>query len=107
MAASARGMTGLHGITVGMTSYQKLAVSLPSRVAERARRAVREGRAPSLSAYVAQALDEKITVDELASLLDAMLVETGGPLTVAEQRAADRALGVTPKPRRRSPRRAR
>jgi len=107
MAASARGMTGLHGITVGMTSYQKLAVSLPSRVAERARRAVREGRAPSLSAYVAEALDEKSTVDELASLLDAMLVETGGPLTVAEQRAADRALGVTPKPRRRSPRRAR
>lgn len=88
-----------------MTSYEKLAVSLPSRVAERARRAVREGRAPSLSAYVAKALDEKADVDELAALLAAMLAETGGPLTTAETRAADRALGVTPAKRRRSPKR--
>lgn len=84
-----------------MTSYQKLAVSLPSRVAERARRAVRDGHAPSLSAYVAKALDEKADVDELATLLDRMLAESGGPLTAAETRAADRALGVTPAKRRR------
>lgn len=92
-------------MTTGMTSYQKLAVSLPSRVAERARRAVREGRASSLSAYVAKALDAKADVDELAVLLDAMLAETGGPLTPAETRAADRALGVAHPKRRRAPKR--
>jgi len=79
----------------GMTRYAKLAVSLPVRAAEQARRAVRQGRAPSVSAYVAQAIEEKTKLDDLASLLDDMLAESGGPLTVAERRAADRALGIT------------
>jgi len=83
---------------MGMTRYEKLAVSLPSRVAEGARRAVRAGRAPSLSAYVAKALDEKAAVDDLATLLDRMLAESGGPLTAAETKAADRALGVAKRP---------
>lgn len=80
-------------------------MSLPDGLAERARRAVRQGRAASLSAYVASALAEKIKLDELSALLDEMLAETGGPLTPQERRAADRALGVqaTPsRPRRRA-----
>ena len=80
-----------------MTSSVKIAISLPTHVAERARRAVRKGRAASVSAYVATALEEKVKLDELAMLLSEMLAESGGPLDAAERRAADRALGVTTK----------
>ena len=84
-----------------MTTTEKIAVSLPGGLATRARRAVREGRAASVSAYVASALEEKAKLDELAALLDQMLAESGGPLTSAERRAADRALGVSLTKRRR------
>ncbi len=77
-----------------MNVSEKIAVSLPRGLADRARRAVRQGRAPSVSAYVALALEEKAKLDELSTLLDDMLAESGGPLTVKERRAADRALGV-------------
>jgi hypothetical protein len=76
-----------------MTRYAKIAVSLPLRAAESARSAVRAGRAASVSAYVAAAIADKAKLDELAGLLDEMLAESGGPLTSAERRAADRALG--------------
>jgi hypothetical protein len=76
-------------------------VSLPKGLADRARRAVRQGRAASVSAYVAAAIEEKTKLDELAALLDEMLAESGGPLTAAERRTADRALGVTPPAKRR------
>jgi Arc/MetJ-type ribon-helix-helix transcriptional regulator len=87
-----------------MTAYQKIAVSLPPRAAENARRAVRDGRAASVSAYVASAIEEKAKLEDLSALLDEMLAATGGPLTPAERRAADRALGIGRKPRK--PRRA-
>lgn len=80
-----------------MTSSVKIAVSLPAQVAERARRAVRKGRARSVSAYVASALEEKAKLDELATLLSEMLEESGGPLSASERRAADRVLGVKTK----------
>ena len=83
-----------------MNGTEKIAVSLPKGVAERTRRAVRQGRAPSVSAYVAAALEEKAKLDELSALLDEMLAESGGPLTAAERRAADRALGVAARARR-------
>lgn len=87
--------------TAGMNSTEKIAVSLPKGVAERTRRAVRQGRAPSVSAYVAAALEEKAKLDELSELLDEMLAESGGPLTASERRAADRALGAPARTRRR------
>ncbi len=76
----------------GMTTT-KIAVSLPAELVDQARRAVAEGRANSVSAYVAAALEEKAKLDDLASLLEEMLAETGGPLTAKERKAADRALG--------------
>ena len=82
-----------------MTVSDKIAVSLPRGIASRARRAVRQGRAPSLSAYVASALEEKTKLDDLATLLDEMLATSGGPMTASERRAADRQLGVRPKGR--------
>jgi antitoxin ParD1/3/4 len=76
----------------GMTTA-KIAVSLPAELIEHARRAVAEGRAASVSAYVARALEEQSKLDDLASLLKEMLAETGGPLRAAERKAADQALG--------------
>ena len=77
---------------ISMTA-SKIAVSLPSELVDQAQRAVAEGRAPSVSAYVARAMEEKAKLDDLASLLNEMLGETGGPLTAGERKAADRALG--------------
>lgn len=78
---------------IGGMTKTKIAVSLPAELVAQANRAVSEGRASSVSAYVAEALEEKAKLDDLASLLDEMLAETGGPLTARERKAADRALG--------------
>ena len=78
----------------------KIAVSLPEKLVTKARSAVRRGRAASVSAFVAEALEEKIRLDDLAAMLDEMLAETGGPMTAAEHKAAEAALGM--RPRRRS-----
>jgi len=77
----------------GMT-MSKIAVSLPGPLVARVRAAVRQRRAASVSAYVAIALEEKATIDDLKALLDEMLAETGGPMTSAERSAADRLLGI-------------
>ena len=58
------------------------------------------GRAPSVSAYVAAALDEKSKLDDLDGLLQEMLAETGGPLTAQERKAADAALDVAGRARK-------
>ena len=85
----------------------KVAVSLPRETFQRAKRAVRRGRAASLSAYVTAALEQKATLDELDDLLNEMLEETGGPMTVAEVKKVDRILvGPTRRPAPRSPTRA-
>jgi Arc/MetJ-type ribon-helix-helix transcriptional regulator len=76
---------------------QKIAVSLPGELVARARKAVRKGRARSVSAYVAAALEEKSKLDELDELLEEMLAQTGGPLSAREQAAADAALGLSPR----------
>ena len=81
---------GTPGMITGMT--RKIAVSLPDRLVEQAKRAVELGRATSVSSYVAAAMEEKAKLDDLASLLNEMLAETGGPLTSKERRAADAVL---------------
>lgn len=86
-----------------MTTAAKIAISLPAGLAQRARRAVRDGRAESLSAYVAQALEEKAKLDDLHALLEEMLEETGGPLTTAERKAADQVLGISAPAKTRRP----
>jgi Arc/MetJ-type ribon-helix-helix transcriptional regulator len=80
-----------------MTRYEKIAVSLPSRAAESARRAVKQGRAPSVSAYIAAAIEEQEKRASLDELLDKWLEESGGPPNAAERRWADRVLGSKPK----------
>lgn len=89
------------GMMIGMTPpKQKIAVSLPGHLVTAAKAAVKRGRAANVSAYVAEALDEKVMLDDLQALLDEMLAETGGPLTQAERRWADRALQGSKKSRR-------
>lgn len=79
------------GITHGMTTM-KIAVSLPGATLRRAKRAVQRGEAASLSAFVAEAIEQRTTLEDLDTMLDEMLAETGGPATAAESRAARRAL---------------
>jgi Arc/MetJ-type ribon-helix-helix transcriptional regulator len=75
----------------GMTA-KKVAITVPEQTLERARSAVKAGRAASLSAYVSRALEQQSMLDDLDALLEEMLEETGGPLTTAEKRWADAAL---------------
>ncbi len=82
-----------------MTTYEKIAISLPTRAAEQARRAVKEGRAPSVSAYVVAAIEAKEASQSLEALFEEMLAETGGPLTPAETKAAERELRIVRKRR--------
>ena len=84
-------------------TVHKIAVSLPSELVSTARRAVRERRAASVSAYITSAMTEKAKLERLEDLLREMLEETGGPLTAGEARDADRALGIV---RRGGPRKA-
>lgn len=85
---------------LGMTRKAKIAVSLPADLVKAAKSAVRRGRAPNVSAYVADALEDKVVLDDLRSLLDEMLAETGGPLTRAERTTADRILRGSTRRRR-------
>lgn len=71
----------------------KIAVSLPPALVEAAKRAVKEGRAPSMSAYVAEALARQQRVDALAGLLEELVAQHGEP-TPEDLAWAKRALGL-------------
>lgn len=58
---------------------EKVAVSLPSELLSAAREAVKAGRAPSVSAYVAEAMAEKQGRERLDAVLAAMAAEDGEP----------------------------
>jgi hypothetical protein len=88
-----------------MTRYEKIAISLPSRAAETARRAVKRGEAASVSAYIADAIEAREKQQSLDDLLKEWLNESGGPPTPAERQWARKKLGLPPLPRRRKTRR--
>ena len=71
----------------------KIAISLPDEVLAAARQAVSEGRAGSLSGYIAATLAERQDYEDLSALLAEMATETGGP-SKADRRWARRALGL-------------
>ena len=81
-------------------TIEKVTVSIPKETLAQARGAIRRGRARSLSAYFASAVQQKVKDDDLVAMLDEMLESTGGPLTPAEDREAERVLGLAA-PRRR------
>ena len=57
----------------------KVALTVPADVLRLARMEVRAGHAKSLSAFVSEAIDEKLRRDALAEVLDAMDAEHGRP----------------------------
>ena len=57
---------------------------MPAEVVRLAKREVAAGRAKSLSAFVSEAVDEKLRRDELTAILDAMDVEHGKPTKAAK-----------------------
>lgn len=57
----------------------KIAISLPDELAEAVKRAVAEGRAPSVSAYIADMIRERERAQGLAALLAELDVELGPP----------------------------
>lgn len=79
---------------------EKLAISIPAEILARARRSAKREHATSLSAYISEALEQKSTMDDLQHLLEEMLAQSGGAMTTAERRAADRVLLPTPRRRR-------
>lgn len=72
------------GYDVRMTT-EKVAVTIPAETLKRARKEVRAGRAKSLSAFVSDAVAEKLHRDELSDVLDAMDAEHGAPGTAATE----------------------
>ena len=74
--------------------YQALQKEISGQRADKAR--VEEGLLDLM-----YQVEEKTKLDDLASMLEDMLEQTGGPLTDAEQRAADEALGRLPPPKKR------
>ncbi len=78
----------------GMTR-RKIAITLPEDQVVAARRAVAEGRSPSVSAYIAEALARRDADDELAEMLAEIYAETGPP-SEADREWARRALGLEP-----------
>jgi Arc/MetJ-type ribon-helix-helix transcriptional regulator len=71
----------------------KLAISLPDDMVAAARQAVSDGRASSVSAYIAEALADHVRHDELTDLLAEMAAETGAP-DANDRRWARSALGL-------------
>jgi Arc/MetJ-type ribon-helix-helix transcriptional regulator len=63
----------------------KIAITLPPEQLERVRRAVSEGRASSVSAYISQALDQQDREESLADVLRDMTQKHGEP--TSEDRA--------------------
>ena len=57
----------------------KIAVSVPTKLVGKVRRAVARGRAPSISAYVTQALEARTQNEEMLELLEQMDRDHGKP----------------------------
>ncbi len=75
----------------------KLAISIPAQTLKRAQVRAKALGARSLSAYISEAIDQRLVADDLDALLAEMLEESGGPLTKKEQEAAAKAMGLKKK----------
>lgn len=71
---------------------EKLAITLPRGLAQRIRRAVSAGKAPSVSAYIADAVQRRQQEDSLASLVADLIAEHGEP-AAEDYEWADQVLG--------------
>ena len=71
----------------GMTR-KKIAITLPEEQVAAARRAVAEGRSPSVSAYISQALARRDADEELAETVAEIYAEAGTSVIPLDQRLA-------------------
>jgi Arc/MetJ-type ribon-helix-helix transcriptional regulator len=62
----------------------KVAITVSAEVLRLAKKRVKAGRAKSLSAFVNDAVDEKLRRDELTELLDALDAKHGPPSKAAK-----------------------
>jgi Arc/MetJ-type ribon-helix-helix transcriptional regulator len=72
----------------------KIAVSLPDDLVAAARQAVADGRAASVSAFVADAIEEHGRYEQLTGLLSEMAAEAGPP-TDEDREWARQTLGLS------------
>lgn len=72
---------------------RKIAVSVPAELVDEVGAAVDAGRASSVSAYVTQAIAEKVRRDRLEDVLDEMDRELGRP-THRDEMWAKKVLGL-------------
>ena len=77
---------------LGMTR-KKIAITFPEEQVAAARRAVAEGRSPSVSAYISQALARRDADDELREMLAEIYLEVGQP-DASDRAWARQALGL-------------
>lgn len=73
----------------------KIAITVSRATLAKAKKAVKDGDATSVSAYFENAVAKLYTRDETIAWLDDLLEQSGGPPTPAEQREVDRILGRT------------
>ena len=78
----------------------KVAITVSPATLAKAKKAVKEGRAASVSAFFEAAVAHRESREDIMKMLDEMLDETGGPLTAAERTDAERLLGVKARRRR-------
>jgi len=71
-------------------TFVKLAVTLPEQLAQAAREEAEAVGSPSLSAFIARAVEEKLERDRLQEALDEIFREQ--PMTDEEREWADRIL---------------
>jgi Arc/MetJ-type ribon-helix-helix transcriptional regulator len=92
------------GMVNGMGSTTKFTITLDNAQFEEIKRIVAAGQAPSVSAFVKKAIDTALNdAQGWDRMLNEMLEATGGPMTDAERRWADKILGLRPaKARRRT-----
>lgn len=74
---------------------EKIAIALPEEQVAAARRAVAEGRAASVSAFIAQALARRNADEEMAETIAGIYEESGHP-TEEDRLWARRVLGLEP-----------
>jgi hypothetical protein len=78
----------------------KIAITVSRETLARAKKAVKQGEATSVSAFFEDAVRKRYGREETIAWLDQLLEESGGPPTPAEQREVDRILGRTKRRKR-------
>jgi hypothetical protein len=79
----------------------KIAITVSRETLAKAKKAVKEGHATSVSAFFEEAVKKHYTREETIAFLDGILEESGGPATPQEKREAARILGLAKRKKRR------